>query len=225
MKFIKVADQSAAISYLEGQIRSLLKQNLSIAWFVSGGSNLPITIGVIQKLSSEDLSNLTVLLADERFGPYNHINSNALEFQEPGLLIDNVKFVATIIEDDSSFEDTVSNYQKVVESVFEKSDYILGQLGMGGDGHTAGILPNTAATKPSDKLVFGYQAEDYQRITLTFEAIKRMNCVDLFALGASKSEKIKKLQEDNLNLSDFPAAIVKEVPDSNVINEVIGDTV
>jgi 6-phosphogluconolactonase/glucosamine-6-phosphate isomerase/deaminase len=93
---------------------------------------------------------------------------------------------------------------------------------MGSDGHIAGILPRSPALQATG-LVTAYETPTYQRITLTFPAIRRNNIVYLFVFGDEKKAALESLKARSASLADQPAQILHELPEVYVCNNQIGD--
>ena len=101
----------------------------------------------------------------------------------------------------------------------DQCNYLVGQLGLGQDGHIAGILPNTIATNETDELVVGYENDPFTRITITFTGLRRLSSLFLIATGENKREQLNKLINQDLPLSAQPAQIIKQIEDSYLYND------
>ena len=118
----------------------------------SGGSNIPIAADVMNAIragiSPASLDNLTISLTDERYGPVGHPDSNWKQLQDIGMNLSGIK--AHPILDGSSLPETVARFGIMIEKILKSTDVIVGQFGMGADGHIAGILPHSpAVSKPA----------------------------------------------------------------------------
>lgn len=215
------ADCLIGQKYLERQLLSALKSGKKVLWLVSGGSNIPISVSVAKALPEHLTTNLTIMLADERFGRLSHPNSNSQQLLTAGFNYGLASFYTIL--NNLSLQATVQNYQKIVVKQFNQADQIIAQLGLGTDSHIAGILPNSVATKQLDnnQLVISYQAQDFERITLTFEALRYINIAFVFAYGISKKQAIENLLEKNSSLKDQPAQILKDISQSYVYNDSV----
>ena len=102
------------------------------------------------------------------------------------------------------------------------ADIIIGQFGIGTDGHTAGVLPGTigvtdhgtACFYARRKLLQGREGKNFDRITLTLKTIRNINITYTFAFGDSKKEIVEKLKNENISLAEMPAQILKEIKES-----------
>jgi 6-phosphogluconolactonase len=68
-------------------------------------------------------------------------------------------------------------------------------LGMGPDGHTASLFPNTAALRELERFVVANHVpqKDTWRITLTWPVIDRANSVFFMASGADKAAIVREV--------------------------------
>lgn len=80
-------------------------------------------------------------------------------------------------------------------------------LGMGPDGHTASLFPQTAALAISDRTVAANYVEKLKawRITLTAEAINRARDVVFMVSGADKAAALKEVLEGEFRPADLPS--------------------
>lgn len=190
---------------------SELLRTQSVTWFVSGGSNITYQAKSIELLQQNgaDLSRLRILLIDERFGPVGHADSNWQQLADAGFAVPGPTYIAPFTENEQLLDDAVIRYAAIVENVLQNDSYTFAQLGMGDDGHTAGILPNSAATESSDTVV-GYASEPYQRMTLGFSALRQLDEVALVAFGDSKQAQLDRLQE-TVDPKDQPVQVIKDI--------------
>src|SRR5258706_7607481 len=69
---------------LQAKLEAALKDGKRVLWFISGGSNIPVTVHVLDALPDELTRNLTIMPVDERYGPVGHKDSNAQQLHETG---------------------------------------------------------------------------------------------------------------------------------------------
>ena len=224
MLFIKVKDADEAAKYLTRVLLEALNKDAKIIWLVSGGSNSEITVAALNNLPDNKINNLTLALVDERFGKPGHRDSNYHKLQQAGLDFSRVNFEAVLTSPDLNFDACLKSYENRLQTLFKEAAVVIGQFGIGADGHTAGILPHSEACSIDDRLVIGYQAADFQRITLSFTAIKRIDQAYVFAFGEDKRPTLSLLHGKDLPLADQPAQIFRQYPaKSFIINNIIGD--
>lgn len=198
-----------AAEFISSSVIKELNNKKKVLLFVSGGSSIDVAV-IVSKLliQSEYLYNLTVLLTDERFGEVSHKDSNFLQLTEKGFNISKIKMIPVLQNEDRDV--TINKYSSIIEQELSKADYKIGLFGIGTDGHTAGILPNSEALH-SDGLVCGYDTPTFSRITITPKVIEKIDEAVVWAQGENKIEALKNLtKEMSINLE--PAQILKKVP-------------
>jgi len=159
-------------------------------------------------------------LIDERYGKVGHGDSNHQQLLDEGFKPDEA-ILLSILQSGLSLDETTSRYKALAGQAFEEADTVIALAGIGTDGHIAGILPNSPASYESKKYVVGYQADTYQRLTLTFPALRRINAAYVYAYGKSKSATLEKLKSEDLTLAEQPAQILKALPEAYVYNDQI----
>jgi 6-phosphogluconolactonase/glucosamine-6-phosphate isomerase/deaminase len=219
LQFCYEPDASKAAAALAGRLTKELESNDDVAWLVSGGSNVALSVEVMKQLPDQHLSKLTCLLSDERYGVPGHADSNWQQLTEAGFMERGATFLAALMPD-MTMQDTVQHYAQVVESVFEKADVVIAQFGIGGDGHIAGILPRSAAlTDDEQQLVAGFDGGAFQRITMTPPALRRVSAAYAYVYGETKLAALRRLQSETLPLSEQPSQILKELPEAYVYTD------
>ena len=98
-----------------------------------------------------------------------------------------------------------------LEQEFKRAKYKIGLFGIGKDGHTAGILPNSVAIECKD-LVCGYDTLVFSRITITPNAIKQLDEAVVFAQGEEKWSVLENLINENIDIMKQPTQVLKKVP-------------
>lgn len=219
MKFIN-APLEQAVAELSDQLSSKLNQG-RVLWLISGGSNIQPAVEVMTSLSDKQTANLTVTLVDERYGPVGHPDSNWQKLLEAGFKFRHATAIPVLTS--KGLAETVSDFEAELGTAFQQSDYSLALVGIGPDGHTSGILPNSEATKVTGQLTYGYQGPDFMRITTTFDAIQKIDIAVVFAYGESKKSTLTTLRDQSVDLNEQPAQILKQIPEATIYTDQIGD--
>jgi 6-phosphogluconolactonase/glucosamine-6-phosphate isomerase/deaminase len=219
MQFFQMTASKGAY-LLSLNLKKQLEEGKRVLWIVSGGSNIPLTIEVINELPAKLTRRLTMLPVDERYGPEGHKDSNIKQLYDAGF---NPKYAVLFAPlDGSSLDETVRNYEKAAAIAFGHTDMAIAQLGMGTDGHIAGILPDSPALK-AESLVTAYQGPDYMRITMTFAALRRIHQAYLFAYGRPKRAALDRLCDGDYPINDQPAQVLRELREVTVYNDQLED--
>jgi 6-phosphogluconolactonase/glucosamine-6-phosphate isomerase/deaminase len=191
-----------------------------VLWLVPGGSNIPLSAAVSHRLPADLTGRLTIMLTDERYGEVGHDDSNTVQLKIAGFEPQQAQ-LHEVLQPGMSLEETVAHFAADFTQVISNTELVIGQFGMGPDGHIAGILPRSAAVKSAD-LAFGYDAGHFTRITLTPAAITQITVAYLFAFGREKLEALNNLANQDLSLDEQPAQILKQITESYVYNDQIG---
>jgi 6-phosphogluconolactonase/glucosamine-6-phosphate isomerase/deaminase len=219
MVYKKVSSAEPVINYLTGLLKSKLASGEKVLWLVPGGSSIGVAAAVSRNLTGLDLSNLTVTLTDERYGPMGHPDSNWLQLEQAGFHLPGAQLVPVL--HGHSVEETTAEYARHLQEYCQGAAYCLGFFGMGPDGHAAGILPGSPAVTAA-AWAASYQTPDFLRVTMTPPAIAALDEVVVYAMGEAKSEALGNLQKA-LPLNEQPAQALKEVTKLTVFNDQIGD--
>jgi 6-phosphogluconolactonase/glucosamine-6-phosphate isomerase/deaminase len=177
------------------------------------------------KLIDEDLSaKLVVMQVDERFVEADSPDSNWHQVIKAGFEPKRASVYPVLTHEYTDVEQAARAYEQVAKEQFSQADFIIAQLGIGDDGHTAGILPGSAGASALE-LVTGYAAERFERITLTFPALELVDEAYVFAYGGAKLYALTRLMNNHLPLETLPAAILRRLAQAVVYNDQIeGET-
>ena len=217
MQFIPLTANRGA--YLFGlELHKELQEGQRVLWFIAGGSNIPVTMQAMQQLPDESTEHLTIIPVDERYGPPGHPNSNIQQLLNLGFSPKRATFFNPL--DGSPLEDTVARYDETLQQALHTTDKVIGQLGVGVDGHIAGILPHSPAIA-SEALVAGYQGPDYTRITLTFLALRQIDVAYVFAYGREKRAAMDRLCDGDYPIADQPAQVLRDLSEVYIYNDLL----
>ncbi len=158
-----------------------------------------------------------IFLADERFIPHDHPESNFRMIKET-LLQDimipkeNIHPIATDRENIKkckiAYEKNLKTFFKIGVGEFPVFDFIL--LGVGEDGHTASLFPNQKESTDLEELVVTASAKNisFDRISLSLPVLNHGRNIFLLACGQRKMEIIKLMVKDK---KIFPASLINPV--------------
>jgi 6-phosphogluconolactonase len=172
--------------------------------YLSGGSTPKV---LYEKLAEEEsLQPGAVGIVDERFGSKFHDKSNEKMIKETGLTrylqMRDIPFYPIL--QGKKREETAESYDEKFRSLnasFQKSVAI---LGIGPDGHTAGLPALNSKVKIQNSKVYDTDYDlvsEYhdtigfygERVTMTFLALKMMDLLLILAFGEEKKEALKKM--------------------------------
>ena len=208
--------QAPAIEDLTHTLSHHLSEGKTVFWLVSGGSAIAIAVAVAKGLQGVPTHNLTVSLVDERYGDIGHANENWQQLLDAGFAVADATLYRPLIGADR--HDTAMAFSNWLGDQFGQSDYCIGLLGIGADGHTSGIKAGSVAIQ-AEGWATDYVWDDYERITTTFDAIKRLDEVVIYAMGADKAPVIRDLLHHDVDLNSQPAQVLKHVNKSTLYTD------
>jgi 6-phosphogluconolactonase len=110
-------------------------------------------------------------------------------------------------------EEAAANYERQLREFFGPDDppsidQIL--LGLGEDGHTASLFPETSALDVTDRLVVVNPVLKLgtSRLTLTIPVLNAAKAVTFLVAGESKAEALKKILEGDADPRAYPAKFI-----------------
>ncbi len=223
MKLIR-STPSEASAALGDRIISELQAGKQVLWLLSGGSNIQVTVAVMARLPESLTEQLVLALIDERFGTVGHAHSNWAGLLAAGLQTGRAS-VIPLLQDGLDQSTTASAYAKSITESFATCDVAIAQLGIGEDGHTAGILPRSGATEDTTALVVSYDSTPFKRISLSFAGLRTIDVAFVLAFGPTKKTQLQRLMDSDLTLDEQPAQILKAIHEAYVYNDSQEETI
>lgn len=181
--------------------------------FLSGGSQLQVIKQILQQYPSKPM----VAYVDDHLPEL--INSMQIQSMAAELGYNSYDMKTAIGTD----VDLTAEYEQFVADVITAAP-CHAFVGIGEDGHTAGILPHLA--QESTKFYEGYVTSYNQRVTLTFNALNKMSALYVYAVGESKSEILKQWMnypEEQINrdvIAQFPALGLRKHSNLTLITDL-----
>lgn len=108
-----------------------------------------------------------------------------------------------------AYEQTLRRFFALQSEQVPRFDLIL--LGMGPDGHTASLFPETAALREKSRLVVANWVEKLKtsRITFTLPLLNAANSVSFLVSGTDKAPALKAVLESDNPGEQYPARLVR----------------
>ncbi|WP_013320333.1 6-phosphogluconolactonase [Gloeothece verrucosa] len=219
-KFVEIlADKQALIE----RTLTLVVEKIEAAIGTRGRCTIALAGGSTPKPLYEALSTqalpwdkLEVFWGDERYVPPNHPDSNQLMARKAWL--DHVPIPDANIHpmptdgndpdsDAKKYHSELGKVFQVPESEFPVFDLIL--LGMGDDGHTASLFPQTEALKVRDRSITVGNKDGQPRITFTVPLINQARCVMFLVSGASKQPALAQIFAASAEELDYPSRLIQ----------------
>ncbi len=203
--------------------KRVIKQTGRFTIALAGGSTPK---ALYQLLASEevkneiDWENVYFFIGDERdVSPMSDRSNfrmiNEQMFQPLGIPRTNIlRWQTEII----NAVEVAENYEKIIIKFFElqkgefpRFDVIL--LGLGDDGHTASLFPNSDGLKETSRITTSNYVEkfDSERLTFTYPTINNAANIFFLVAGEEKAEALKEVIEGESNPEKFPSQIIDPV--------------
>ena len=186
---------SAADRFLDIGNRAI-KERGRFTVALSGGStpeSLYTLLAAEEHRSRLDWEGVVFLFGDERNVAGNDERSNfrlanITMFEPLSIPPENIRPWRTELGDP---QETADSYDRILRDLSEPIDLCL--LGLGEDGHTASLFPNTAAINERDRHAVSNWVPQLGeiRFTMTFRAINASHNILFLASGAGKARAVK----------------------------------
>ncbi|THH35539.1 6-phosphogluconolactonase [Neolewinella litorea] len=192
-----------------------------VYWALSGGSTPKLLFKLLAKEYGEkiDWSRLHFFWGDDRMVPYDDPESNYGEVKS--LLFDHVPVIEEQIHPvptDLPAEEAAEAYAATISELLpQNSDglpiFDINMLGMGGDGHTASIFPDSMDLLTDERIcaVAKHPESGQLRVTLTGPVINASDEVVFLVTGDSKTERVAQILNRTKEGDRFPAAHIRPV--------------
>ncbi len=213
--YVILKDQQHAIAFCVSHFLALAKAAIeahgqfSVA--LSGGSTPK---AIFQNLASAkeskliDWSKVKLFWSDERSVGPEHVDSNYHMAMEAGLKT--LPFLPEHIfrmKAEKNIQDEALAYEKLIHEHVPEARFDFVMLGVGEDGHTASLFPNTHALHTTDRLVVANFVPEKEtwRMTFTFDCINRARHNAIYALGKAKADIVNQVLKGPYQPNHFPS--------------------
>lgn len=201
-------------------IKDKLDARKKVLFLVPGGSSMRVAVSIVEKLENSDVANLFITLTDERYGRPGHDDENWSQLSKLGMSLGDIDYYRVLRGEGP--DQTASDFSDKLELLIDKYDYKIGLFGIGADGHTAGIKPYSVAVN-SEKFAEYYPANDFERITMTPKAIRKLDRAFIFAQGEAKKDTLWQIANESVDVDKQPAQVFKELPKVGIYSDIITD--
>jgi len=211
--------QAAAEEVIDAAIESVAERGrFTIA--LSGGSTPKNLYTLIAANASSSLpwDQMFVFWGDERHVPPNDPDSNYRMARETILSkvsipaanifpVPTENSEATAVAE--AYEQTVQKFFGLRPGEFPRFDLIL--LGMGPDGHTASLFPETAGLQEKSRIVVANWVEKLKtsRITFTLPVLNAARIVAFLVSGTDKAAALREVLEGSAPSEKYPSKLVR----------------
>jgi 6-phosphogluconolactonase len=216
---LKILSAAEAKRFVCSAAEESLRQAKRFCVALSGGSSMQILSGILKDYPADKFKDWHFFWADERCVRLSDSQSNYRLAKE--LLFDNASILPQNIhpineELISNPEEAARDYQNKIEQFFEVEGgqiprFDLVVLGIGEDGHTASLFPNSPLLEDNKRLVaevIGSPKPPPHRITFTPKLINNAGKVLFITAGKEKDKIINRLQTTQTPTATLPATFI-----------------
>jgi 6-phosphogluconolactonase len=188
---------------------------------LAGGSTPRLLYGLLASdtfRDSVDWENVRFFFGDERWVAPTHRESNYKMARDELLhKIDvDAANVYPMPTEGLTPEDAAQQYEETLREAFSLKkravpEFSLILLGMGDDGHTASLFPNTAVLHEKERLVDAPFVEKLSshRLTLTPPVLQAAREIIVMVAGVSKAPALKEVIEGEENIEEYPSQLLR----------------
>jgi 6-phosphogluconolactonase len=212
----------AAAEAIVGQVDETLQKRESFTIALSGGSTPRLLYALLATDASlrdeVDWGKIHFLWGDERYVPPDHPESNYRMANEA--MLSKIPVPAANIHrvraEDSDAGKVAEAYEQEVRLLFKLGagelpclDCVL--LGMGPDGHTASLFPETTALNEKERLVVANWIEKFRtyRITMTAPVFNNAHSIMFLVGGGEKAETLREVLQGDRQPERFPSQLIQ----------------
>jgi 6-phosphogluconolactonase len=203
-----------AVEHWIHQAKRAIQQRGRFAVALSGGSTPKKIYERLAKLETEvEWDKVWLFWSDERAVPPDHEESNYRMAMESGLRHLPIPLSQVFrMKAEKTIDNHAQDYEELIRRHLGKHCFDLVMLGLGEDGHTASLFPNTPALDVNDRLVVPNSVPQLktERMTLTYPCIDQSFHAVFYVLGSSKSAIVPTVLNAAI-LSAYPASRVGTV--------------
>ena len=193
---------------------------------LSGGSALSIYQELANKIQNIEIrpGNVAIGQLDERFRPDSETDINSLAIEKTGLIeiLKNKEVPFYKIPQTGTFREAAFNYDKLLTKLFLSFDYKMAVLGIGKDGHIAGLLRSYKNEWDKDRMVVGYEnrGEYKWRISITPGVFRILDYGIVAVSGVEKKEMAARiLENESEDVNNLPGILIHKIKEVDLLKD------
>ena len=207
--------------------------NSPVLLLLSGGSWFAV-LDLVDTTLLAERDDVTISMLDERFSTNPLINNFSqlikTDFYVRTSLTD-TKVISTLVTKEVTLEAVQQKWYKTLHNWRENNPtgVVIATIGIGGDGHLAGIFPNELAVAEADKkeawtvaYEVGARVNQYtKRMTVTpYFLTQEITEAIVYAVGAEKHALLTQIQSPLVGETNIPAFLLRKLPSVQFFTDV-----
>lgn len=212
IQLVKIIDQEEAAGKGLALLKNIVDKDTLL--LLSGGTSSVLLYQLIAKDGS--LKPGAVAMVDERYGDKIHANSNQKMMIDTGLIPyldkNGIQFYP-ILQEDLDRQQTAVKYEETLKNLVTGFKKKVAIMGIGADGHTAGIKPGLEYDHSKWVIFFDDKGGYFsKRITTTFEFLEQIDEFVILIFGSAKKEALQKMLESGFyKNSKIPTTVFTDI--------------
>ncbi len=218
---IKILDDPASVAEAAADLfvekaQEAINERGKFSVALTGGNSPKQTYNLLTESPRTEMipwENIHLFWGDERYVPHNDSRSNVgMAYKQ---LIDHIPVPAGNVHPVpylESAEKSAETYQEDLKSFFRDDFPVfdLVYLGLGTNGHTASLFPNTLVLREKKRWYASLYLEEQQmyRTTLTIPAISHARTIAFIVFGENKADIVKGILEGPEQPDEWPAQYI-----------------
>lgn len=207
---------AALAAYFADRAKEAIEANDRFAVALSGGSSPKKLHELLVRKYRDKIewNKVFFFFGDERDVPLTDSQSNYLMAKQTlfdPLGIDPAHVFP--VQTDLGAEEAAKQYTEKIADFFdgEKAEFDLIILGLGDNSHTASLFPHTSVLHDESASVQALYINEVKmnRITFTAPLINNAEHIAFLVYGQGKAEAVKHILEDDTNIEEYPAQLIK----------------
>lgn len=216
---LKISETRAQVAReFSGFFRELTKSDRIIHIALSGGSTPKIVFDYLAEHFGKEIdwSKIKFYWGDERcVAPTDSESNYKMTVDHLLSKIEMPSFNVFRVLGENDPTEEAARYSQVLDTELPKLDEIpqfdLVMLGMGDDGHTVSIFPDSIALWDAKEncVVATHPDSGQKRVTITGKIVNNAKMVAFLVTGASKAEKVREILKKENDFASYPAHLVQ----------------
>lgn len=201
--------QKTVVASIRRRIQKKLERRGVFRLALSGGATPRQIYRMLAQQSDIDWSRVEIYIVDERYVPLHDKHSNyRMTSESLGKPLKNQLKGFHYFDTHLPIAKALKQYEKTLKRK-EKVFFDLVILGLGQDGHTASLFPNSKALSISKRWVAHTKSDQHEvndRLTLTYPALESSHEIFFLLKGSDKREVLFQILRSKPNNPSLPAA-------------------